>query len=117
MLKLQSDRFATQILYREKGREFVLGYIAEFPGQGVVKKYSKSDPHHMYKGFVHRYKATVDEVNWSSDWHTGSGAIRELLRHHGKDEIWGTNHIIPTPEMWSRDWKPIDYSKKLKKKK
>lgn len=115
MLEIKSDRFATQFVYRENGREIVLGYVAQFPEQGVVKKYKKSDPYHMYKGFVHNHKATVDGVNWSDEWHTREGAIRELLRHHGKDEIWGMNRIIPTPETFSKNWKPLDYVGKCKK--
>jgi hypothetical protein len=113
MLEIEDGRSVTQILYRDEKREFILGYIAEFSAQGITKKYKKSDPNHKYKGFMHSFKASADGVNWSEGWETHTGAIRVLLRHHKKDEIWGTTRVIPTPQIFHKYWKELDYSKKL----
>ena len=49
MIDLTPDAFVTQIIYRKDGEEIILGYIGEFVGQGVTKRYRKSDPNYMYK--------------------------------------------------------------------
>ena len=110
MLEIEDGRFVTQILYRGEGREFVLGYIAQFEGQGETKRYKKSDPHHMYKDFWHDYKASVDGVNWTDGWDTQAGAIRKLLKHHNKCETWGFYHILPCAESFRKHWKELDHN-------
>lgn len=113
MIEIEDGRSVTQILYRGEGREFILGYVAQFDGQGEAKRYKKSNPNFMYKDFWHDFKSSTDGVTWSKGWHTQSGAIRELLRHHKKDEVWGTSRIIPTPQIFHKYWKELDYSKEL----
>lgn len=119
MLKIEDDKFVTQIMYRcpEEKREFILGYIASFEGQGEAKRYKKNDPDFMYRDFWHDFKASVDGVTWTDGWDTQSGAIRKLLRHHNKCETWGFIRIIPCPQTFKKDWKELDYSKKYKQKK
>lgn len=119
MLEIEDGRFVTQIIYRcpEEKREFVLGYIATFEGQGEAKRYKKKDPDFMYKNFWHDFKASVDGVNWTEGWLTQSQATRVLLKHYGKDEIWGFYHIIPCPQTFKKNWKELNYSKKIKIKK
>ena len=112
MLEIEDGRTVTQILYRDEEGEFILGYIAEFEGQGEAKRYKKSNPDFMYKDFWHNFKASWDGVNWTDEWDTQSGAVRKLLRHHKKDEVWGTTRIIPTPQIFHKYWKELDYSKK-----
>ena len=109
MLKIQDDKFVTQYLYRGEGREFVLGFVARFEGQGKAKRYKKGDEHYMYKDYWHDFKASVDGVNWTKGWDTQAGAIRKLLAHHGKDLTWGSYHILPCPETFIKDWKELDY--------
>lgn len=111
MLEIQDDRFVTQYMYREDGREFPIGYIAIFNGQGEAKRYKKSNPDYMYKDFLHNYKASIDGVTWTDGWSTQSQAIRKLLQHHGKDETWGFYHIIPCPQTFKKDgWRELDYN-------
>jgi len=110
MLEIQDDRFVTQYVFREDGRETVIGYIARFEDQGEAKRYKKSNPDYMYKDYWHDFKASADGVNWTDEWDTQSGAIRKLLKHHKKDEMWGFYHIIPYPETFrNADWKELDY--------
>ena len=99
VIELHDDRFTTQIIYRDEDGDFVLGYIAEFPGQGVTRKNKL-----MYKGFVFSYKSSVDGVRWHRKWESRTGAIQNLLRHHGKDEMKGLYHIIPAPQMFPKSW-------------
>ena len=111
MLEIQDDKFVTQYVFREDGREFVIGYIARFEGQGEAKRYKKSNPYYMYKDYWHDFKASVDGVNWTKGWDTQSGAVRKLLKHHDKCETWGFLHIIPCPETFKKNgWKELDYN-------
>lgn len=104
MIELTPDKFLTQILYRNKEEIIVLGFIAEYAGQGVAKRYKKSHPNYMYKDYVHNYKFSVDGVKWSRRWETYSGAIRELLKKHGKTGVREDSHVIPTPQTFRTDW-------------
>ena len=104
MIELTPDKFLTQILYRDKVETIVLGYIAEYAGQGVAKRYKKSDPNYMYKDFMHNYKFSVDGVKWFRGWETYSGAIRGLLKKHGKTDIRADSHVIPTPQTFRKTW-------------
>jgi len=105
VIELIPDVFITQILYRKDGEEFVLGYIGEYDGKGVAKRYKKTDPNYMYKDFMHTYRCSVDGVKWTTPWDTYSGAIRRLLKKYGKDELHGTSHIIPAPQSFLGTWK------------
>ena len=105
MIELIPDVFITQILYRKDGEEFVLGYIGEYEGKGVAKRYKNTDHNYMYKDFVHSYRCSVDGVKWTIPWDTYSGAIRRLLKKHGKDTLRGSSHIIPTPQTFKGTWK------------
>ncbi len=95
----------TQILYRKDGEERLLGYIGEFIGKGVAKRYKKSDPHHMYKDFVHSYKCSLDGVKWSRPWDTHAGAIRRLGRLNGLDGESVGYYILPTPQTFNKTWR------------
>ena len=97
--------FVTQIIYRKDGEEIILGYIGEFRGQGVTKRYRKADPNYMYKDFMHSYKASMDGKKWTRGWDTYSGAIRKLLKTHKKDVVWSMYHIMPIPETFKKQWK------------
>ena len=103
-----SDIFETQLIYRKGEVEFILGYIGEFDGQGVVRKYSKSDPNYMYKGFVHRYKwrRRVGEEPWSKKWCTRTQATEALLNLYGIDPVWGTDNVLPISETFKAKWHP-----------
>jgi len=104
MIELTPDKFLTQILYRSKDETIVLGFIAEYAGQGVAKRYKKSNPNYMYKDFMHSYKFSVDGVTWSRGWETYSGAIRGLLKKHGKTGVREDSHVIPTPQTFRKTW-------------
>ena len=119
MIEIEDGRFVTQIVYRcrKEKREFVLGYVASFEDEGEAKRYKKNDPDFMYKDFWHNFKASVDGVNWSEGWITQSQATNILLRHHGKDEVWGSNHIIPCPQTFIKQWKDPDHNVEYKPKK
>jgi hypothetical protein len=111
MLEIKDGRFVTQIIYRchEEKQEFVLGYVATFEGQGEAKRYKKSDPGYMYKDFWHSFKASVDGVDWTDGWVNQTQAIGKLLKHHGKDEVWGSNHIIPCSQTFIKQWRDPDH--------
>lgn len=82
----------------------VLGYIGEFVGKGVAKRYKKTDPEYMYKDFVHSYKFSLDGVKWSRKWLNHSQAVRGLLKAHKKDEHWGHYYVIPIPQTFRKEW-------------
>lgn len=97
--------FITQIIYRESGGDIVLGFIGEFEGQGVTRKYKKGDPDFMYKGFMHDYKISMDGTKWSRKWLNRTQAISALLEKHGKDPMQGHYHVMPIPETFKKGWK------------
>jgi hypothetical protein len=101
-----SDIFQTQLIYRKGEVEFVLGYVAEFAGEGVIRKYKKSDPNYMYKGFRHSYKwrRGVGQVPWSRKWCTHTQAVEALLIVNDLDPIWGSYHVVPIPEKFKNQW-------------
>ncbi len=105
MNELIPDVFITQLIYRKSDVEFILGYIGEFYGQGVVRKYSKSDPQYMYKGFVHRYKwRRTEQAPWSKKWCTRTQAMEGLLNLYGIDPVWGTDDVLPISETFRAKW-------------
>ena len=100
-----SECFVTQLIYRENGEEIVLGYIGEFSGQGVFRKYKQGDPDFMYKKFRHSYKVSTDGKTWSRKWYHRTQATTKLLLDHGKDKIWGHYHVLPIPETFKKGWR------------
>lgn len=99
-MKIKSGRFVTQIEYRNDGRKFILGWIGEFEKGGVVSK----------RGFRKAHKSTADGKTWTKKWTSHTGAIRQLLKHHGLDTLWGTYHVVPIPQTFHSTWKDIDYN-------
>jgi hypothetical protein len=102
--EITPEPFMTQILYRESGDTMVLGYIGEFVGKGVAKRYKKSDPDYMYKDFMHSYKFSTDGIKWSRIWLTHSQAIRGLLKACGKVGQRDEYHVIPIPQTFRKTW-------------
>jgi len=99
-MKIKEGRFVTQILYRGQDSTFALGWIGVFEKGGVTKK----------GGFKKTYKSTANGKTWSKTWTTSSGAMRQLLEHHGLDTMWGTYHTIPIPQTFYKTWKELDYN-------
>lgn len=99
-MKINQRRFVTQIEYREKSKKIILGWIGTFNEGGVVSK----------RGFLKSYKSTVNGKTWTRTWTSRDGAIKQLLKHHGLDTTWGTYHVIPCPQTFSNQWKPLDYN-------
>ncbi len=89
----------------------VLGYIGEFAGQGVIRRYKKNDPRFMYRGFKYSYKFSLDGIKWSGRWLKHSGAIRALLKAHGKDKNFGHYHVIPIPQTFRKEWHETEEDK------
>lgn len=103
-MKIKPSRFVTQIEYRGEGKKIILGWIGNF--KETTDKNQPTDEDGYYRL---TYKSTIDGIHWSRTWTSYNGAIEQLLIKHGKDPIQGGNHIVPTPETFRKDWKPLDY--------
>lgn len=98
-MKIKPHRFVTQFEYRGEGKKIILGWIGDFKGSGIRTK----------KGEYLTYKASLNGTHWTRTWTSYTGALEYLLEKHGKDPIQGTNRVVPIPQTWARDWKPLDY--------
>jgi hypothetical protein len=102
-VKIKPSRFVTQIEYRGEGKKIILGWIGDFKTTTDAKQTLNEE------GFPLTYKSSVDGIHWSRTWTGYNGAIEQLLIKHGKDPIRGGNRVVPIPETWASDWKPLDY--------
>lgn len=92
-MKILPHRFVTQIEYRGEGKRIILGWIGEFKDRSFNKA----------------FKASTTGKGWSRKWTGYTGAIQYLLAQHGKDPIRGTSQVVPMPQTWHKEWKPLDF--------